>query len=138
MPDQRTGEGAIKDLWGTNNNLNMDYGLCHNIVSSYNVNFSDFYNMLLQDRKPIFTGNDKIFGERENDVSIIRKTFLHAHVCIYTQIQVCTEKTIKKMRKNIQDPEIWVKNIIEFLGFFSQVSLKFDVSNKKILKNAKG
>ena len=79
------GEGAIKDIWGTNNNLNIDYQLCHNIISSYNVNFYDFYNLLLYDRMPIFIGNTEIFGERENDVSntsLEKYPFMHMYAYI--------------------------------------------------------
>lgn len=85
---------VYKGHLGTINNLNMDYGLCHNTVSNYNVNFSDFYDMLLHDRIPIFLRNTEISKGKGKlcPQYIIKKISLHVYVCIYTQIYVCIQR----------------------------------------------
>lgn len=110
----------------------MDYGLHHNTVSGYNVSFSGFY-MLLYDRMLIFIGNTKIFGVRESDVS--KNTSLEKYSCmhIYAYIHMCVYRENNKENEGKYIGFLHLdKNIIEFLGLFSQVSLKFEVWNKNI------
>lgn len=59
-PGLGDGRMGYKGHLGNNKQFDMDYGLCHNTVSNYNVNFSDFYNMMLHDRMPIFLGNTEL------------------------------------------------------------------------------